>query len=273
MSIDWSLLKADTELRRLLKGDQFEAVLRNLGIDSASVKTVTIFTGLNSRANSGLLLRGSFDGKEIAAGLKAKGWNQESLDGHKVYVNAADYIAMPANNTVFAGTRAGAEGMFRAANNAKESVVASDAYKKINAALSAKGQPVRAYLLIQQGTLEMADAALAATSFALSLCNLGGVGRLLQAANVARGFAVSVDHGTLQKYPVELCVLLRDEDSATFVNGSLNALKTISAFASPGNHDGESLRALREMSIVRKQEVLAVKMEIPGSALFGPSSR
>lgn len=273
MTIDWAAVRAGGELRRVMKGDDFEAVLRHLQIGNESVKTATVFSSINSRTNSGLLLRGSFDRKEIASDLKANGWQEESLDGHKVYVKAADYVAMPASRTLFAGTRAGAAGVFRAREDSKESVIASDAYKKINAALTKKGQPVRAFLLIPQGTLDMADAALTATSIALSLFNLGGVGELLKVVNVARGFAFTVDSGTHEKYPVELCVLLRDEDSATFVSGSLNAMKTISELASSDNRERESLRALREMTIVRKQELLAVKMKIPGTALFPPSSR
>ena len=116
----------------------------------------------------------------------------------------------------------------------------------------------------------MADAALTATSVALSLFNLGGIGQLLQAVNVARGFGFSLDQSAGEMYPVELCVLMRDEQSAVFVSGSLNALKTISELAATDNRDREQLRAIRQMSIVRKQEVLAVKMEIPGAALFPP---
>ena len=111
MTIDWASVRAGGELRRLLKGDEFEAVLRHLQIDSASVKTATVFSSINSRTNSGLLLRGSFDGKEIGSDLRANGWREESLEGHKVYVNAADYVAMPASNTLFAGTREGAVGV------------------------------------------------------------------------------------------------------------------------------------------------------------------
>ena len=55
------------------------------------------FSSIDNK-NAGLLLRGSFDPKEIATELKANGWREESLDGHKVYVNAADYVAMPASN-------------------------------------------------------------------------------------------------------------------------------------------------------------------------------
>lgn len=272
MSIDWSSIKDDREFRRILKGDQFDALLRELGVDSESVKTVVVFSALDGQTMSGLLLRGSFDSKEIAGQLKKSGWKEDSLEDHEVYVKAADYIAMPSSKTLFAGTRDGALAVFRAADNSKESIVASDAYKKINAAISTNRTPVRAFLLIPQGTLDMADAALTATSVVLSLFDLGGIGQLLQAVNVARGFGFSLDQGTGEMYPVELCVLMRDEQAAVFVSGSLNALKTISELAATDIRDREQLRAMRQMRIVRKQEVLTVKMEIPGAALFPPAT-
>ena len=273
MTIDWSGVRANVELRRLMKGDEFENLLQHLRIKSESVKTVTVFSSIDSRASSGLLLRGLFDRKEITTDLKANGWREESLDGHKVYVNADAYVAMPSMNMLFAGPREGAAGVFRASEDPKESVVTSDSFKKINAVLTTKDQPLKAFLLIPQGTLDMADAALTATSFALSLFNLGGVGELLKAVNVAKGFGFSVGAGVHEKYPVELCVLMRDEESARFVSGSLNTMKTISELASSDVREQESLRAIRQMTIVRRHEVLAVRMEIPGSALFPPSDR
>jgi hypothetical protein len=272
MTIDWGAIRPSGELRRVLKGDEFEAVLQRLGIDSALVKLVVVFSATDSRTSSGMLLRGSFDRTQIVAKLKKSGWSETSLEGHKVYVNAIDYVAMPASNTLFAGTREGALTMFRAADDTEESILASEAYKKLNAALSSKGQPVKAFLVIPQGTLDMADAALAATSVALSLFNLGGIGQVLRAVNVARGFAFTLETGSQEKYPVELCVLLRDENTAALVNGSLNAMKAVSEWAATDNRDQESMRALRQMTILRKHEVLAVKLEVPGSALFPPAN-
>ena len=271
MSLDWSSIRSDSELRRIIRAEQLEALLSELHVDSESVKTAVVFSALDNQALSGLLLRGSFDSKEISGELKDSGWVEHSLEGHKVYVKAADYVAMLSTKTLFAGTRDGALAVFRAADQTKESIVASDAYKKINNTISANRSPVKAFLFIPQGTLDMADAALTATSFALSLFNLGGIGQLLQAVNVARAFGFSLEKGAGEIYPVELCVLMRDEESAAFVNGSLNALKTISELAASDNRDRESQRAIRQMSIVRKKEVLAVKMEIPATSLF-PSS-
>ena len=272
MSIDWASIRDDRELSRVIKGDQFDVLLRELSVDSESVNNVAVFSALDGQTMSGLLLRGSFDSKEIGAELKQRGWMENLLEGHKVYTKAADCVAMPSSKTLFAGTRDGALAVFRAAENTKESIIASDGYKKINAAISTNRTPVKAFLIIPQGTLDMADAALTATSVVLSLFNLGGIGQLLQAVNVARGFGFSLDQSTGEMYPVELCVLMRDEQSAAFVNGSLNALKTISELAATDNRDRESLRAIREMRIVRKQEVLALKMEIPGAALLPPAN-
>jgi Protein of unknown function (DUF2752) len=273
LSVDWSSIRVDEALRRVIKADQFEAVLQRLGVQSEAVNTVTIFSTIGGEPVSGLLLRGRFDATKVVERLKTSGWTENSLDGHKVYLKAADYVAIPANKTLFAGTREGALAVFRAADAAEESIVTSEGYKKIDAAMSMKDKPVKAFLLIPEGTLEMADAALAATSFALSLFNLGGVGQLLQAANVARGFAFDLEKSAGERYPVEVCVLLRDEESARFVSGSLNTLKTISEAASLDTRDQESLRALRQMSIVRKDEVLAVRLEMPAKALFPPSNR
>jgi hypothetical protein len=271
MNVDWSSIRDDSELRRVIKGAQFDALLRELHLDTKSVNTVAVFSAFDGQAMSGLLLRGSFDSLQIAGELKDSGWTEKSLDGHKVYVKATDYVAMPAAKTLYAGTREGASAVFRAADDSKESIVASDVYKKINAAISKDRKPVKAFLLIPQGTLDMADAALTATSVALSLFNLGGIGQLLQAVNAATGFGVSLGQRTGEMYPVELCVLMRDEQSAVFVNASLNALKTISELAATDDRDREQLRAIRQMTIVRKQEVLAVKMEVPGAALFPPA--
>lgn len=268
MILDWSSLRHDPDLRRVIKGDAFETLLGRLGINGDSVDTVVVFSSIDGHTTSGLLLRGSFNRKKVIADLKQSGWKENSLQDHTVYLNGADCIAALGRNTLFAGTHDGALAVFRAEKSIRESIVASPAFKKINDGISTNGKPVRVLLLIPQGTLDMADAALTATSVVLSLFQLGGIGQLLKAVNVASGFAFSLDHNSYDEYPVELCVLMRDEEAAVFVNGSLNAMKTISELAAADKRDLESLRALQKMRVDRKGEVLRLKMEIPATALF-----
>lgn len=96
---------------------------------------------------------------------------------------------------------------------------------------------------------------------------------MLKAANVARGFAFTLDQSSRGKYPVELCVLMRDEESAVFISGSLNAMKGLSELAALDVRDQQAIREFRQMTITRKGEVLAVKMEMPTNVLFPQANR
>lgn len=271
--VEWSTLRNDNDLKRLFKGEQFEVVLEALGVDSSSVKTLVVFSAMNSRAKSGMLLRGSFDKQKQIASLKTRGWLDTLINGHKVYVKGNDYAAMPQSNILFAGTREAATAVFNTLNNTRESFSSTSAYKKISAGLSTRNEPIRAFLVIPQGTLDMANAALEATSVALSLFDLGGIGALLKQINIASGFGLTLGHGSSQMYPVEMCVLMRDEKAAALVSGSLNLLKGFSTIATTGNRDEQALEALHHLSVSRVREVLAIKMTVPQAALFPPNTR
>jgi hypothetical protein len=117
--LDWSTLRNDHDLKRLFNGDRFEAVLQRLAVDSSSVKSLVVFSAVNTQVKAGMLLRGSFDRQERIATLKARGWREESVDGHKVYVNGNDYAAMPQSNILFVGTREAAAAVFRALGNSR----------------------------------------------------------------------------------------------------------------------------------------------------------
>ena len=119
----------------------------------------------------------------------------------------------------------------------------------------------------------MADAALEATSLALSLFDLGGVGALLKQMNVASGFGVTFGHRVNDMYPVEMCVQMRDEKAAALISGSLNLMKGFSAMASTNNRDEQALQALHNMSITRVREVLSIRMTVPQTVLLPPDGR
>src|SRR5437870_1561528 len=77
--VDWSAVRNDNDLKRLFKGDQFEAVLQRLALDSSSVKTLVVFSAMNTQAKAGMLVRGSFDKQKQISTLKTRGWREESV--------------------------------------------------------------------------------------------------------------------------------------------------------------------------------------------------
>jgi hypothetical protein len=268
--IDWTEVRTDQDLKRLLKADQLEKVLSEFAIDSGSVKKVAIFGAIDSRAKSGVLLRGSFDKGRVISSLKTRGWSEQGIEGHKVYAHGNDYVAVLQPQTLFAGTREAAASVLRTLDGSRDGFFTSRAYKKINAGMTTRNAPVTAFLVIPQGTLDMADAALEATSLALSLFDLGGVGVLLKQMNVASGFGVTFGHGVNDMYPIEMCVQMRDEKAAALISGSLSLMKGFSTMASNNNRDQQALQALNNMSITRVREVLSIKMTVPQSVLLPP---
>ena len=271
--IDWAEVRTDQDLKRLLKADQLEKVLSESAIDGGSVKKVAIFSAIDSRAKSGVLLRGTFDKGRVISSLTTRGWSEKTIEGHKVYVNGNDYVTVLQPQTLFTGTREAAASVLRTLDGSQEGFVASRSYKKINAGMTARNAPITAFLLIPQGTLDMADAALEATSLALSLFDLGGIGALLKQMNIASGFGVTFGHGVNDMYPVEMCVQMRDEKAAALISGSLNLMKGFSTMASNNQSDQQALQGLRDLSVSRVKEVLSIKVRVPRGVLLPPSRR
>jgi len=265
--IDWSKVGTDGDLKKVFNGEQLESVLQQLGLDSSAIKSIAIFSGINSQAKAGMLLRGDLNKQTQILALKTRGWREESAGGHQLFVKGRDYAAFPQGNTLFAGTRDGAMAVFNALDDRNLSFSSSTSYKKVLDGMSTRNNPVRAYLVIPQGTLDMADAALEATSFALSLFDLGSVGALVKQMNVASGFGLSLGPAADHMYSVEMCVLMRDEKAAAFISGSLNLLKSFSG--SPGMNAREP-QALRDLSITRHGAVLSLKLKVPQTALLPP---
>jgi hypothetical protein len=271
--IDWTEVRTDQDLKRLVKADQLENVLSELAIDGGSVKNVAIFSAIDSRAKSGVLVRASFDKGRVISSLKTRGWSEQTIEGHKVYAHGNDYVALLQPQTLFVGTREAAASVLRAVDGSREGFATSRSYKKINAGMTTGNAPIKAFLLIPQGTLDMADAALEATSLALSLFDLGGVGALLKQMNIASGFGVTFGHGVNEMHPVEMCVLMRDEKAAALISGSLNLMKSFSAMAANNQTDQQALQGLRDLSVSRMKEVLSIKMTVPRGVLLGPNRR
>jgi hypothetical protein len=271
--IDWPTVRTDYDLRQVVNGAQLETALQELALDSGAVKSIAIFSTMNSRAKAGMLLRGLLNKQNQISALKIRGWREVTTGGQQLFVKGEDYVGLPLPNTLFAGTREGALAVFQTLEDRSQSFSASTSYKEILGGMTTRANPLRAFLVIPQGTLDMADAALKATSFALSLFELGGVGALLSQINAASGFGISLGRAADGMYPVEMSVLMRDEKAAAFVSGSLNLLKSFSSGAGVNTRDAQAMQALRDLSISRRGEVVSLKLKVPRAALLPASGR
>jgi hypothetical protein len=263
--VNWSSVKNDNDLKLLINGNEFEEQLRHFNVESTEVNEFAVFS--DTSAKVGLLVRGKFDRRQVAERLKSSGWNEDSVEGTKIYASGSDYAALPQSGVLIAGTREGVLAALQTARNSRLSVQNASSFKKIKASMSNGKSPVTAFLIAPEGTLEMADAALSVTASAMSLFDLGGIGDILKKMNIAGGAGFTISQGsTNQKYAVNLCILMRDEQSALVAAGALNMMKTLSAIAK--TNDAANLQ---NFDFTRQEKVLSIEMEMPSQALMPPN--
>ena len=269
--INWSAVRKDDGLKRIIGSEMFEKQIRRFGIDEAKVSELIVFSTIRSETQGGLLFRGSFDGRKTLAALKAQGWNEDSIDGRKVYSSGKDFAFSPSEDVLAAGTRDSIAAIFRAMKDSKESLTTTAAFKKIRSALSKNKSPVAAYLLAPDGTVEAIDAGLSVAEGAMSLFDMGGIVGILKHLNFASGVGFTIARGTNGKYSVNLSALMRDEKTAKIAAGSLSLLQGLSAMIPADSNDRENVGELQDFNVTREENVLLLKMQMPEKALLSPN--
>ena len=267
--IKWSAVRKDAEMKSMLKTDGFESQMRRVGIESEQVSEIVVFGASENRG--GLLFRGKFDRRKIVENLKSGGWSETVEDKRKIYANQDDYAAFPADGIMAAGTREGIAAISEAMNDPKKNIQSVNSYKKIKASLESEKSPLTAYLIAPQETLDTADAALTITAGAMSLLGWGTIGEILKKLNVAEAAGFTIAHGSAnQKYAVNLCVLMRDEKTASFAAGTLNLMKSFSSTVATESDEKENLQ---KFNVSRQEKAILLKMEMPRDALMPPDAK
>ena len=168
------------------------------------------------------------------------------------------------------GSREGVFAALQTGKTADKNIESAPSFRSIKEDISSGNSPIKGFLIAPEGTLEMADAALSVTAGAMSLFGFGEIGGILKKLNIASGAGFSVAHSsTKQKYAVDFCVMMRDEQAATIAAGALNVMKSLSSFVGTAD-DKENLRSF---NITQRKKVLSIKMEMPREALMPSNSR
>jgi hypothetical protein len=94
VSVKWPEVRKDDYLKRVVKGDEIEAVFQKLNIPGDQVAEFVIFTDSSEPANesTGIILNGSYRMRTVIDHPKAQGWAEEFDEGYKLYFNAAENV-------------------------------------------------------------------------------------------------------------------------------------------------------------------------------------
>ncbi|HEX8457767.1 MAG TPA: hypothetical protein VF656_10760 [Pyrinomonadaceae bacterium] len=272
VSLNWRAVGKDSELKRLLKTDSLEPVFEELGITSAQVSDVSVFSDAqlagSMAGSNGIILRGTFDARAVRTRLSGQGWGEESYEGQKLWThgtNSGQLCAVLKSGLVVCGTRGGVKGVIDTERGESESFADSPANKRMIARLRKNDFPIVMIAVYPQETQDMAEVALQSSSALLDFARFGGLGSLLEKIGYVRGFgcAVSREGGTL---PLEMLALMKDEQAASLVSGSLNIVQKLT-HALPqhklSQSEANDLRQIQNIAVTREQDLLSIKAVIP----------
>lgn len=273
LSVNWKTVGRDADLKRLVKGEQVESLLGRLNIGGEEVSDLSVFSdGQNAPfGSSGMIIRGMFDGREVAARLKGAGWAEQKSGEKSIYTNPVDGSCLVAlsKSLIVLGTRAGVEGSIRAARVPEESFTASPMYERLARHTDGRRHPISVTVAFPQSAQDAASTVLEVSSVVMDFAGLGPLGDLMNKIGYVRAFGCSISRKG-DVFPVELHAVMKDEASASLVSGALTLSKGLSAMA-PGYNlsqtQAEELRILQSLSVNRDGELLSVKLMMSVNSL------
>jgi hypothetical protein len=266
LSVNWKTVSRDEDLKRMVKGADAERIFAQLNIASDAVNDLAVFSeaGNSPDATQGMILRGSFKNEEVVAGLKTRGWQEQSYQERKIFSNPADGTCLIAltRNVLVLGTRSGVEGAAKAAHNSAASFAANSTYQKLSSHLDDEKFPVVMMLAFPQTAQDAASTALDISSAVMDLAGVGPLGELLNKIGYARGLGCVISRKG-DAFPMQLTAIMKDEEAATFVSGALNLMKGLTKMVPQRNlspTDQEAFQSLQSLSINRVREIVSLKM-------------
>lgn len=272
VSINWRTVAKDVELKQLLKTDSLELVFKELGIAGGEVSEVSAFSDAqtegSTNGSNGIILRGTMDARKVRAHLSGRGWNEESYEGHKLWVSVEgkpQRCATLKSGVVVCGTRGGVEGVIDAQQDASESFAARPSNKRMIARLRKNKFPIVMIAGFPQETQDMAEVALQSSAAVLDFAGFGGLGSLLEKIGYVRGFgcAVTREGGGL---PLEMLALMKDEQAASLVSGTLNFAQKLTLALPKSNlsqAETKNLRKIQDIAVTREHDLLSIKTVVP----------
>jgi hypothetical protein len=263
-SVNWHTVSSDDALKRIVNGGSVERLFGEFGVDGADVDEFVIFSdGGDARAGStGVVLRGGYEADSVIKQLVARGWREQTQGDATIYAspNGNDYLAVPDDHLLVAGTRAGVVNVLKSGDG--ENLAAHPSYEKLAAHLDAGNPPLFVVVAAPQRVQDMTDAGLAISSVALGFTGLGAIGGIVKQLGAVRGIGCAIEHEG-DAFPVEFIAVMRDEDAASLVSGTLNLAQSFASALPPDGAapaDRAAFENFQKMSITRDVEVLSIRV-------------
>lgn len=264
--IDWPQAAADEKLMRMVNGNQLKKTLDSLYIDSETIEQVIVFSDLHeSSQTTGIILSGSFQINDLIRYLSAKQWQQFQYRKYSVYQEPrSDFCIAPirSHRSILLGSKSTVEQTIDAKLNLQPGLADIEPFNRLLRNTYNKRAPVSMVIAFPQNLQDMESAALNISSSLLDLAGLSPLAKLLDAVGFARGIGFSIFHKQ-NAYPVELMGIMRSEETAANIAGTINLLKGLTTLVPQKNlslSEREAMESFKTLSVKRDKDILSINL-------------
>lgn len=264
--IDWPQAAADEKLMRIVNGNQLKQTLDSLHINSAAIEQVIVFSNLHENSQTeGIIISGSFKTNDLIKYLSAKQWQQLQYRKHLVYQQpGSDFCIAPIRSprSILLGSKSTVEQTIDAKLNLQPGLAEIEPFNRLFRNTYNKRAPVSMVVAFPQNFQDIGNAALNISSSLLDLAGLSPLAKLLDAVGFARGIGFSIFHKQ-NAYPVELMGIMRNEETAANIAGTINLLKGLTALVPQKNlsfSEREAMESFKTLSVKRDKDILSITL-------------
>lgn len=266
LQVNWSKVYTDDYLKAIVEGDEIKKLLYNLNLNDQQIDELVAFAGSDDfgEETSGIILKGSFRSRSVMGALKAQGWIEDSYEGYTLYRSPAEDVWVTAlkSHMLVVGVRMGVENVIEVEKDPDASIISMETISTLVRRFDRNRSPISMILVFPQAYQDMGSTALDISSMLLDAAGLGPLGTVLDKIGFAKGLACSISRKD-DSFPIELMVMMKDEEAAEFLSGSLNLLKSFSKWLPEdgmSQSDREAVRAFQSMMISREKDILSIRL-------------
>jgi hypothetical protein len=274
LSVDIPVVNRDPDLSKLANMDGIRSLLAQIQIEPERIARLVVFGDSQSQDEKylGAILQGNFDVKHTLQNLEESGWKKEKRDGYILYCedDPEGYITALGKDKLCIGTSEAIIDTLDVRNGKKKGANSIPACSKILSCFADNQDPLVFYIMIPQDILDMGYAGMDMLDAGMNLLSLGSIGAIMGKIGLVHGLGISINRSG-DNFPIKLLCLMQNENSASFVSGSLNLLKGLASML-PSDHmspqERQNMQSLNSMRISRSEDVLTVNLALPRRELM-----
>jgi hypothetical protein len=274
ISVKWPEVRKEPYFNKLIKGDAIEQHLLKINILDSEINDLVVLSDrqCSMSGTAGIILSGSYDQRKVISHVRKLGWSEENYRRHKIYLNSSDNICVAAlsSGLIVFGTKDAAQSVIDVEVDPKNGLAAKQPFDELMANSIKQRRPISMFVSFPQEVQDMANAALELSSTALGLAGIDPLGELFNKIGYARAIGCSISRSG-GSFPVELTAIMKDDNSASLISGTLNLMKSVTARMPKEQmsvSERQHFQSIQSMLISRDDNLLKIGMLIPEKELM-----